>query len=96
MLCGAVPAHARQLGNVYLCVGPENVQSPVENPFHRPAFGQNGISLTHIVPPPEFRGHDLTRVDASEVGLFRTPRKLISHGQGIHSDELGDFTETII
>ncbi len=88
-----VPGNLRQDGNVYICVGPETVQTSWNNPFPRPSFSQNGISLTHIVPPPEFRAHDIT-VDvrgASLLGsLSRTPLEAISC-QVIHSDGRRQF-----
>jgi hypothetical protein len=51
-----LPGNVRWPGNAFECVG------PWKNPFLRPAFDQNGISLTQIVPPPEFRARDLKMV----------------------------------
>ena len=87
-----VAGNVRQDGNVYICVGQDTVQTPWKNPFLSPAFGQGGISLTDIVPPPELRAHDLTRGDACGVSPFNLgpPRKPIEC-QIIHSDGRGRF-----
>jgi hypothetical protein len=70
-LAAQVSGHVRHVGNVYECVvGPETEQSPWKNPFTEPAFGQHAISLTRIVPPPEFRAHHLTMVDERRVSAF--------------------------
>jgi hypothetical protein len=92
-LAPQVSGHERHEGNVYECVvGPETVQRPWKNPFPQPAFHQNGISLTRIVPPLEFRAHDLTMVDARRVSLFdslfRTPKPIscqVNSGDGRES-----------
>ena len=83
----------RQVGNVYECVvEPETVQRPWKSPFPQPAFGQNTMSLTRIVPPPEFRTHDFTMVNARQVplfdSLFRTPKPIscqVNSGDGRES-----------
>ena len=51
-----------------------------KNPFPRPVlfqqlpFHENGIDLTHIVPPPRFRVQERILVDASEFSLLRPLR----------------------
>jgi hypothetical protein len=72
---------------ISLCVAPLAMagdgmcMQALENPFPRPIlfqqlptvpFHRDGINLTHIIPPPEFRAH-LKMVDARGVSLFRTP-----------------------
>lgn len=92
-LAAQVSGHVRQVGNVYECVvGPETVPRPWKNPFPQPAFGQNRISLMRIVPPPEFRTHDFTMVNARQVplfdSLFRTPKPIscqVNSGDGRES-----------
>ena len=92
-LAAQVSGHVRQVGNVYeFVVGPETVPRPWKNPFPQPAFGQNRISLMRIVPPPEFRTHDFTMVNARQVplfdSLFRTPKPIscqVNSGDGRES-----------
>jgi len=97
-----VPGNIRLLGNRYVCIEPESaaVQPAwIKNLFLCPvlfqqlpttAFRQDGISQTHIIPPPEFRAHDLTMVDASRVSRFRSfPGHILCHG--VRSDAQGRF-----
>jgi len=88
-LAAQVSGHELHVGNVYECV---TVQKPWKNPFPQPAFGRNGISLTRIVPPPEFRAYDLRMVDARRFplfdSLFPTPKPIscqVDSGDGRES-----------
>jgi hypothetical protein len=97
----SLPGNFKKDRKSYLCIEMEPLAAPPEwmkSLFPRPVLFQplasfrqhDGSILTHIIPPPEFRAHNLTRVDASGVSLFRTP-----HGPslcyGIRSDAQGRF-----
>jgi hypothetical protein len=95
-----VPGNIRKLGKRYICIEPGPVAEPpawIKNLFPRPvllqqvpttAFRPEGGIPKHIIPPPEFRVHDFTIVDASRVGLL-APRWRLCDGINVYVDEKG-------